>query len=178
MSKFRTLADQYKKHGIPPIIRNAQGQILCRYCSTIVKSPRRVFCSAECAYEYNIRIDTNFARQEVKKRDKGICQICKRDCIKLQRELQYLSIEERIIIAEELGFPLFRVKSKKCKSLWDMDHATPVVLGGGSCGLDNLRTLCCVCHAVETFELKQELKNKKQENKKKTITRMKKNLNM
>jgi hypothetical protein len=36
---------------------------------------------------------------------------------------------------------------------WDMDHITPVVEGGGGCGLDNLRTLCIPCHRAETAKL-------------------------
>jgi len=36
---------------------------------------------------------------------------------------------------------------------WQMDHRVPVAEGGGSCGMDNLRTLCTPCHAVETARL-------------------------
>jgi len=38
-------------------------------------------------------------------------------------------------------------------SLWQADHITPVVEGGGGCGLDNLRTLCTRCHHAETSAL-------------------------
>lgn len=38
-------------------------------------------------------------------------------------------------------------------SLWDMDHIKPVVEGGGSCELENLRTLCIGCHKRATAEL-------------------------
>lgn len=37
--------------------------------------------------------------------------------------------------------------------LWDMDHINPVIRGGGSCGLENLRTLCIPCHKRMTREL-------------------------
>jgi len=30
---------------------------------------------------------------------------------------------------------------------WNADHVVPVFRGGGACGLENLRTLCCPCHA-------------------------------
>ena len=36
---------------------------------------------------------------------------------------------------------------------WEADHIRPVVEGGGSCGLDNLRTLCLPCHRRATAEL-------------------------
>ena len=45
--------------------------------------------------------------------------------------------------------------------LWHMDHRVPVAEGGGSCGLDNLRTLCRWCHAKETATLKRRLARKK-----------------
>lgn len=40
---------------------------------------------------------------------------------------------------------------------WQSDHINPVAEGGGSCGLDNLRTLCTPCHAVETARLSARL---------------------
>ena len=36
---------------------------------------------------------------------------------------------------------------------WDADHIVPVCEGGGECSLDNLRTLCQVCHKRETAKL-------------------------
>lgn len=39
------------------------------------------------------------------------------------------------------------------RSLWEMDHVVPVVRGGGSCGLENLRLLCVPCHRAVTREL-------------------------
>lgn len=41
------------------------------------------------------------------------------------------------------------------RRLWEMDHIVPVVEGGGSCGLANLRTLCLWCHRQETTALAQ-----------------------
>jgi 5-methylcytosine-specific restriction endonuclease McrA len=38
---------------------------------------------------------------------------------------------------------------------WDVDHLLPVVEGGGSCGLDNLRTLCLRCHHQQTQQLRR-----------------------
>lgn len=42
-------------------------------------------------------------------------------------------------------------------AFWQMDHATPVAEGGGSCGADNLRTLCTPCHAAATRDLAARL---------------------
>jgi len=40
---------------------------------------------------------------------------------------------------------------------WAMDHILPVAEGGGSCGLENLRTLCTPCHALATRRLAARL---------------------
>lgn len=43
--------------------------------------------------------------------------------------------------------------SLNTEHLWEADHITPVVEGGGECGLENLRTLCRPCHRQATAEL-------------------------
>lgn len=35
---------------------------------------------------------------------------------------------------------------------WDADHIIPVEHGGGSCGLENLQTLCHLCHKSKTAQ--------------------------
>jgi hypothetical protein len=44
------------------------------------------------------------------------------------------------------------------RSLWDADHVLPVAEGGGECDLDNLRTLCLLCHREATADLRRRLK--------------------
>jgi hypothetical protein len=41
---------------------------------------------------------------------------------------------------------------------WQADHVLAVAEGGGSTGLDNLRTLCTPCHSAETEKLLARLK--------------------
>lgn len=36
------------------------------------------------------------------------------------------------------------------RGAWEMNHIIPVSEGGGSCGLDNLETLCMACHGTES----------------------------
>ncbi len=38
-------------------------------------------------------------------------------------------------------------------ALWQADHVVPVSEGGGLCGLDNMRTLCVLCHGEQTAQL-------------------------
>jgi 5-methylcytosine-specific restriction endonuclease McrA len=52
------------------------------------------------------------------------------------------------------------VDTRQAKRLWEADHVVPVAEGGGSCGLDGLRTLCTgkgSCHAKVTGELRKRL---------------------
>ncbi len=44
------------------------------------------------------------------------------------------------------------------RDFWQADHEMAVAEGGGSTGLDNLRTLCTPCHGVETEKLLARLK--------------------
>lgn len=41
---------------------------------------------------------------------------------------------------------------------WQADHIVPVAEGGGSCGMQNLRTLCLPCHHQETRALMRRLR--------------------
>jgi 5-methylcytosine-specific restriction endonuclease McrA len=36
--------------------------------------------------------------------------------------------------------------------MWECDHVVSVADGGGSCGLENLQTLCSICHRKKTKE--------------------------
>lgn len=44
------------------------------------------------------------------------------------------------------------------RSLWDADHIRPVAEGGGECDLENLRTLCLMCHREATAELRRRMR--------------------
>jgi hypothetical protein len=69
------------------------------------------------------------------------------------------AIRERFLKFYRLGFP------ELSRSWWEMDHIVEVVNGGGGCGLDNLQTLCVVCHKAKTKRLMAQLaRNRKQAN--------------
>jgi 5-methylcytosine-specific restriction endonuclease McrA len=123
--------------------KGPNGRNLCRWCQTETKPPRKTFCSAECVHEWEIRFNHRYARQQVRKRDKGICAHCGIDCVKLRKELNNLSYDERIIKAQSLGIPNHRIHRG---SLWDLDHIVEVQDGGGMCSLDNYQILCPACH--------------------------------
>lgn len=139
-----------------PIYTDELGRILCRYCKRLVNPPRKTFCSDQCVFEWKVRTNATFARKMVLVRDKGRCCICGVDTLKLARQLLLMDKAARDMQKTALGIPLHR------KTLWDMDHIIAVEDGGGSCGLENLRTLCWKCHQARTSQqLQSRLKKKK-----------------
>jgi 5-methylcytosine-specific restriction endonuclease McrA len=158
--------------------RGAGGNPLCRQCGRETPSRRRTFCGDACVHEWKIRTSPGYQAFHVRKRDRGVCESCGLDCVALLRELKSLRASERCRrfgadqvrhASVEASMPFDR-NSKPLQDrfdelamprhlrmldrrLWEMDHRIPVVEGGGSCGLDNLRTLCWSCHRSVTREL-------------------------
>jgi 5-methylcytosine-specific restriction endonuclease McrA len=115
--------------------KGPNGRALCRYCSKEVEGRRKTFCSDACVLEWKVRTQPGFAKELVKQRDDGICEICRKDCFEGRRDTRAYRSRRGLL------------------SRFDMDHRIPVVEGGGSCGLENLRTLCRPCHRVVTAAL-------------------------
>jgi 5-methylcytosine-specific restriction enzyme A len=132
--------------------RGPNGRPLCRKCSSEIPkgSGRRTFCGETCVVEWKIRTQPDFAAEQVHARDNGVCVTCARDCDALFRKIRVTKRARRKQRMAELGLPAYLVCRKR---YWEVDHITPVVEGGGSCGLDNLRTLCWECHRKVTREL-------------------------
>ncbi len=128
------------------------GHPLCRKCgSELTKgSGRRTFCSEACVVEWKIRTQPEFAAERVHERDQGVCVTCHRDCDSLFRKLRATARARRKQRMLELGLPEHLLRRRR---YWEVDHITPVVEGGGSCGLENLRTLCWECHRQVTRAL-------------------------
>ena len=151
MNNPRYLKILIKARDLP---KDKDGFTKCRWCGKGVKPPRRTLCSPECAKEIRIRSCHKFMKQEVYKRDKGICKICNVDTKVIARKALNLELEEKKIFLQNYNIPLSRKiwKRKFGGGLWDADHILPVKNGGGCCGLENLRTLCISCHKNVTFK--------------------------
>lgn len=125
----------------------------CPVCGVVVEPPK-VFCgSPACTHEYKIRSDAGYAREQVLLRDRGVCQSCGLDTEKLKSLLHRVRTEK----GETAYLQLLDLYAKKTgysfsleKHFFEVDHIIPVAQGGGSCGLDNLQTLCKVCHTSKT----------------------------
>ena len=122
--------------------RGPNGLKLCYCgCGREAKPPRRNWFSQACVNAWKERNDIQTIRKKVFARDKGICAECGFDTVAAQR----LACETRILPP---GFDWF-----SRADWWQADHIVPVVEGGGQCGLDGYRTLCCRCHKRETAKL-------------------------
>jgi 5-methylcytosine-specific restriction endonuclease McrA len=142
-----------------PVERDAEGYPLCRQCKKSIRDGKRpkqrTFCgNPECLHLWKLKSDTNYQAEHVLKRDKGVCSGCGLDCLALLADLK----SERLVFptmfvarCQKLGLP--RSFWDLRRRLWEMDHIVPVIEGGGSCGLENLRTLCWACHRKETAAL-------------------------
>lgn len=100
--------------------------------------------------EWKIRTQPDFAAEQVHARDRGICGVCSRDCEALFRKIRVTKRARRPLRLQQLGLPAYLLRRRR---YWEVDHITPVVEGGGCCGLENLRTLCWDCHRRATREL-------------------------
>lgn len=123
---------------------------LCRWCSLEVPAGRRTFCSDWCVEEWKLRSDPGHLRDRVFERDRGICAHCGIDCIAQLHHIRKLRGAARTRAQSE-----WRLGARK--SLWDADHITPVVDGGGECDLSNMQTLCLKCHRIRTAQLRNRL---------------------
>jgi len=189
----RTRADAGWTWGKYSKERGPNGRGLCRLCKKEVPPGRRTFCSPECVHNWKITSDPGYVRIKLWERDKGVCAICGLDTVKLVAQLEkefemekrwgyryynrggeYLYGEKRKIVEDrlaEFGITTSRWYSRRSnRGIWDADHATPVIEGGGECGLDGFRTLCCKCHKEETNKLRQRLREKRMQEQLKPVS--------
>jgi len=132
--------------------RGDHGRALCRWCSLEVPSRRFTFCSEWCVHEWRLRSDPGYLREQVFRRDRGICALCRIDTCAAYGELRRSRGSKRQSLLARWG-----LKRVTRKSLWDADHIVPVIEGGGECDLENMRTLCLSCHRQQTLLLRCRL---------------------
>jgi 5-methylcytosine-specific restriction endonuclease McrA len=132
--------------------KGTNGRVLCRWCGLEVPKGRFTFCSDWCVHEWRLRSDPGYLRQQVLARDRGICAICHTDTC-----AAYLDIRRSRGVHRQVLLAKWGLAGPARKSLWDADHILPVAEGGGECDLENLRTLCILCHRKQTRELRSRL---------------------
>lgn len=141
--------------------KGPNGRALCRWCQKEVGPNRRTFCSAPCVFEWRIRTDAGYLRQQLHARDRGVCGQCGIDTDKLSSVLLAIyrvdpkAAHNNAWIA---GFgnafknPSKRWGRPKPRTLWEADHKVGVFEGGGEVGIDGFETLCIPCHRRKTRE--------------------------
>lgn len=133
------------------------GRPLCRWCQLeILATRRRTFCSEYCVHQWRLRSDPGYLRDQVFERDAGHCALCGLDTV-----AAYRALKRSRGPAREEALAMWGLRSVTARrSLWDADHILPVAEGGGECDLDNLRTLCLMCHREATADLRRRMRRK------------------
>ena len=151
-SRKRTLPGGYvRKEDLPP---GPSGRALCRWCSLEVPQGRRTFCSGWCVDQWRLRTDPGYLRERTFARDRGVCALCATDTA-----AEFIRMKRNRGIARQRLLAEWGLKTlNHRRSLWDADHILPVAEGGGTCDLDNIRTLCLRCHREVTTELRLRLR--------------------
>ena len=101
--------------------KDENGNTCCRFCGKAVLPPRRTMCSPECAHEIAIRNNSRYMREQVYKRDKGICAICNLDTRQVAKEALKLPDYQRKVFLEgyNIGEKRKIWKVKNGGGLWD-----------------------------------------------------------
>jgi 5-methylcytosine-specific restriction endonuclease McrA len=151
---------------------------LCLVCGDAYDDARRrtlghPFCGEPCAKSFRVKTRVGFARAELFKLERGVCQACGLDCdALLSRLVAEPSVPERERMLEaargEKGNPTSPcfssaraaaiARAPRAGDLWQADHIVPVAEGGGECGLENFRTLCDGCHRRATTDLRARMR--------------------
>ena len=134
------------------LAKGNNGRALCRWCALEVPQGRFTFCSDWCVNEWRLRTDPGYLREQVLLRDHGVCALCHTDTRAAYLDLKRSRGVHRLKLLERWG-----LKRINRKTLWDADHILPVAEGGGECDLQNIRTLCLICHRRQTLELRRRL---------------------
>ncbi|XP_032106612.1 DNA annealing helicase and endonuclease ZRANB3 isoform X5 [Sapajus apella] len=121
------------------------------------------FCSLKCQEEFWIRSNNSYLRAKVFETEHGVCQLCNvnaqelflrlRDAPKSQRKNLLDATWTSKLPLEQLNE---MIRNPGEGHFWQVDHIKPVYRGGGQCSLDNLQTLCTVCHKERTARQAKE----------------------
>ena len=148
----------------------------CAWCGKSLTTSQcvaeTIFCSQDCAEQGRLRGGGMYASTNLRATmfalEGGICRLCKVDAHRLFKQVCAVPPSDRLNRLLDAGWklPASRkaleklLQNPKEGDFWQVDHIQAVSLGGGDCGLDNLRTLCVPCHRLETEKLRGNLKRK------------------
>uniref|UniRef100_A0A671YZ75 Zinc finger RANBP2-type containing 3 n=1 Tax=Sparus aurata TaxID=8175 RepID=A0A671YZ75_SPAAU len=121
------------------------------------------FCSHRCQEEFQLRSSQTYMRSRVLEAEQGICQHCGLHAHDLFLKVRDAPPSQRKEMLENTWLAQLSLKQLNEMirapvegDFWQVDHIRPVYSGGGQCSLDNLQTLCTVCHKARTAQQAKE----------------------
>uniref|UniRef100_A0A6Q2XWK7 Zinc finger, RAN-binding domain containing 3 n=1 Tax=Esox lucius TaxID=8010 RepID=A0A6Q2XWK7_ESOLU len=120
-------------------------------------------CSAVCQEEFQLRSSQSHMRARVLQTEQGVCQGCGLQAHQLYLKVRDAPPTHRKEMLENTWLAQLSLKQLNEMirapvegQFWQVDHIRPVYSGGGQCSLDNLQTLCTVCHKTRTAQQAKE----------------------
>uniref|UniRef100_A0A3P8TGA3 Zinc finger RANBP2-type containing 3 n=1 Tax=Amphiprion percula TaxID=161767 RepID=A0A3P8TGA3_AMPPE len=146
---------------------DSQGVPLCLSCQQACPTTGGAwdtrFCSHRCQEEFQLRSSQTYMRSRVLEAEQGICQHCGLQAHDLFLKVRDTPISQRKEMLENTWLAQLSLKELNEMirapvegDFWQVDHIRPVYSGGGQCSLDNLQTLCTVCHKARTAQQAKE----------------------
>ncbi|KAM6131575.1 DNA annealing helicase and endonuclease ZRANB3 [Phoenicopterus ruber ruber] len=121
------------------------------------------FCSHACQEDFSIRSSQSYLRTKVFEIERGVCQFCNQNAQELYLSIRDAPKSQRKKLLESswmsqlpLGQLNEIITNPTEGQFWQADHIRPVYSGGGQCSLENLQTLCTVCHRERTAKQAKE----------------------
>ncbi|XP_009702694.1 PREDICTED: DNA annealing helicase and endonuclease ZRANB3 [Cariama cristata] len=121
------------------------------------------FCSHACQEDFTIRSSQSYLRTKVFEIEHGVCQFCHQNAQELYLSIRDAPKSQRKKLLESswmshlpLGQLNDIISNPTEGQFWQADHIKPVYSGGGQCSLENLQTLCTVCHRERTAKQAKE----------------------
>ncbi|KAJ6665406.1 hypothetical protein lerEdw1_003246 [Lerista edwardsae] len=149
-----------------------EGNPLCLRCQKPTVQPDQMsvstawdtrFCSYKCQDDFLIRSSQSYLRAKVFEAEHGVCQVCSLNAHELYLCVRDASKNQRKSLLENSWMsklPLTQLNeiilNPNEGHFWQVDHIKPVYNGGGQCSLENLQTLCTVCHKERTAKQAKE----------------------